>query len=145
MKDFWLPALVILLGGVLLASPFIFQKEISYPELMEADVDGGRTPAETLELFIKAINKGEVERAAKYFSLDENGQRGRWLKALEEAKAAGRLAALVSEIEQAQPNPRDSVHPGDFKYVIFDEAGSIKTTINLELNSYSGVWKIESL
>ena len=36
---------------------------------MKNDTYGGKTPQETLEMFIDALKKGDIELASKYFSL----------------------------------------------------------------------------
>ena len=40
-----------------------------YEELMRQDTYGGKTPEETLKLFVEALKKEDIELAAKYFSL----------------------------------------------------------------------------
>lgn len=36
-----------------------------------ADKDGGKTPEETLDLFISALKSGDIEKASKYYVLDK--------------------------------------------------------------------------
>src|SRR3989344_3905403 len=50
----------------------IEKAEKAYVEAMTADTYGGKTPKETLDLFVAALKKGDIELASKYFLLDEN-------------------------------------------------------------------------
>ena len=65
------------------------------------DPYGGTTPEETLQLFIDALKKGDIELASKYFVLDEQKK---WLKELKEIEAADQLSRLVKNIETALEN-----------------------------------------
>jgi len=43
----------------------------SYVEQFKNDTVGGKTPEETLKMFVAALKKGDVELASQYFSLDK--------------------------------------------------------------------------
>lgn len=138
----WLISLFVVLGAVFV---FVIQNNKSNEELIAADVYGGTTPEETLQLFIAALRESDMDLASKYFVLDDNGKRDIWLEALQHVEQEDQVAQLIEILENVQPNPGDSTHPGDFKYVILDDIGLVKATINLELNEKTGVWKIESM
>jgi len=106
---------------------------------------GGKTPAETMELLISALKEGDMELASKYFMPDDSGSIEVWEKNWRQAKADGRLPEIINILERAQPNPSNSIHSGDFKYIIRGENGIIDVTIDLELLDETGVWKVESL
>ena len=46
--------------------------------LYEEDTFGGKTPEETLALFIDALKRGDTDLASKYFVLGKNKQSGIW-------------------------------------------------------------------
>ncbi|MDP3991334.1 MAG: hypothetical protein Q8P66_00240, partial [Candidatus Colwellbacteria bacterium] len=46
-----------------------------FEEAMKNDTYGGKTPEETLQLFIDALRKDDIELAYKYFILKEDGNR----------------------------------------------------------------------
>src|SRR3989338_11135283 len=52
------------------------------------DPYGGNTPEETLQLFIDALKKGDIELAAKYFVLDKQSD---WQNKLEKIKSGSLL------------------------------------------------------
>ena len=52
-------------------------------ELIANDTYGGKTPQETLEMFIKAVEAGNYELASRYFVVEKQGEE---LKALQEAE-----------------------------------------------------------
>lgn len=121
--------------------------ESAYVKAMTEDTYGGKTPQETLDLFIDALKKGDVDLASKYFLLkeDEGFSREKWMKILEKAKNDGIFLIVANNLMTAIPNPDDSINENDFKFVIFGEDGLVKNTINLQFNSLSKVWKIENL
>lgn len=119
--------------------------ERRYIEAMTADTYGGKTPQETLDLFVIALRAGDVDLASKYFLLDENASREKWVTNLSTIQNQKRLRQLAELISKAVPNPKDSIDTNDFKYVLKNPDGVIEATINFELNKYSEIWKIESI
>jgi len=108
------------------------------------DTYGGKTPQETLDMFINALEKGDIELAAKYFALDDNLSRQKWEDGLLQAKNEGRIEEIIKELKLAQDNPRED-NPNAYQFAIFDNQGRVIHTIYMELNEYSGVWKIKSM
>lgn len=119
--------------------------ERRYIEAMTSDTYGGKTPQETLDLFVAALRAEDVDLASKYFMLDDNLSREKWVKTLGVFKERGFLDDMVRDIGEAIPNSSDSIDENDFKYILLDKEGLATTTINFRLNTYSKVWKIESL
>lgn len=115
-----------------------------YEEAMRADTYGGTTPQETLNMFIDALEKGDVELASKYFALREDGTRDpQWLEALQqESRSDGlkRMKDLLSHAKSAGSSIENR-----FGYEILDDTGNLVGDLGLILNSFSHVWKIESL
>jgi hypothetical protein len=127
--------------------------EEQYKKAMREDTYGGKTPQETLDLFVKALQAEDIELASKYFVLDTNEQpynaenyltRKKVVKALVDEKQKDRLQYIADVVSRAIPDLSGSIHDGDYGFVVYEE-GEILTEINMELNKYSNVWKIESL
>lgn len=119
-----------------------------YEEAMKADTYGGKTPEETLQMFIEALKAGDVELASKYFALGSNGEsylnRKKWEDGLRKAKEEGRLEEIVGYLSQMQP--AGSSMEGQFGFEIRDKnTGDLLYDAGLSFNGYSQVWKIESL
>ena len=115
-----------------------------YKQAMTADTYGGKTPQETLDLFVAALEKGDIELASKYFMLKENGERDeKWLLNLEATQKANRIIEIVSTLKKAIP--AGSSMKDVFGFEIRNEEGNIVGDVGLSLNTYSQVWKIESL
>ena len=117
---------------------------------MRADTYGGKTPQETLDMFIDALKKGDIDLAAKYFELETNMNdknyltRKKWEDALKATEDAGRLEGVISTLEKAKP--AGSSMEGLFGFEVKNETdNSVATDINLHLDKYSNVWKIESM
>jgi len=123
--------------------------EKEYIEAMTADTYGGKTPEETLNLFIEALKNEDVELASKYFALETNSQdpdyltRKKWEEGLRKAKEEGKIVEIVSILLKAKP--AGSVMEDYFGFEVRDESGELIVDINMKFNSYSKVWKIESL
>ncbi len=121
----------------------------AYEDAMRADTYGGKTPEETLRMFIDALKKNDVELASKYFMLDTNSQspdyltRRKWENALTEVQTQGKLVSTIELLEKAKP--AGSVMKNYFGFEIRDDLGNLLSDIGFELNKYSNVWKIESL
>ncbi len=108
---------------------------------MRADNFGGKTPDETLKMFVAALRAGDMEQASRFFLLDEEGSREKWVEELNEAKELGRIEKIISFLSNVTSAPEEITSESDFKFRFNDE-GNIGF-LDLELNTFSGVWKIE--
>ena len=109
-----------------------FAAQKAFEDAMKADTFGGKTPRETLDMFIDALKKGDVELAAKYFELETNDMdpnyltRKKWEEGLKKAKEENRieeiLAVLVKAEAQSQKPELDNV----FWFSVKNEAGEIE-------------------
>lgn len=124
-----------------------FQK--NYEEAMKADTYGGKTPQETLAMFIEALKKEDIELASKYFALNTNEQseyyltRKEWEEGLKKLKEEGEMQKIADLLSKAVP--AGSVMEGYFGFEIRNENKDLIGEIDMIFNKYSGVWKIESL
>ncbi|MFH1346901.1 MAG: hypothetical protein ABIH10_01480 [Spirochaetota bacterium] len=117
----------------------------NYEDAMKNDIYGGKTPEETLKMFIDALKKDDVELASKYFMLDKNGEvNQKWAKGLQDTKDAGQFQNLANLLSGAIIDSSNSISAEDFKFKAY-ENNVLKAYINMQLNKYSGVWKIESM
>mgnify|MGYP001565071791 CR=1 FL=1 len=119
--------------------------EKEYIAAMTADTYGGKTPQETLDLFVAALRAGDVELASKYFLLDENLSREKWADALQNLKKKNLMQDLIKRLQNAVPDPTDSVSESDFRYVLLNNDGLAEATMRFRFNDFSKVWKIENL
>ena len=71
------------------------KKEAERPYL--EDIYGGKTPKETLELFIAAIEKEDFDLASKYFVINKQEE---WRDGLRKAKEKNNLGWLLSELKK---------------------------------------------
>jgi hypothetical protein len=116
-----------------------------YEKTMTEDTYGGKTPEETLVMFIDALEKGDIELASKYFVLDDNLSRQKWEDGLKQAQEEGRILKIIKSIDQAEKSENQSGLDSEFQLVILGEDGLAENTIFMKLNEYSKVWKIESM
>lgn len=117
--------------------------EKNYLEAMKSDTYGGKTPKETLDLFVSALRAGDVELASKYFLISENATRDQWVTYLAAVKEKGLLAKMAEDIvTKAMPGNSSE---DQFAFVLYNKSGTVGLQIGMRLNSYTGLWKIESL
>lgn len=152
------PVLFIVLGliiaalaGYLVWEQYIGQEETrAYRELeqryikaMTEDTYGGKTPRETLDLFVTALKAGDVELAAKYFMLDDNLSREKWVRSLNILKEKGVLDDMARDIEKVGFYKK--IDDSRQQFVVYNEDKTDSILIAMFFNTYTGIWKIESL
>lgn len=132
-------------------------------EKYKNDLDGGKTPEETLDLFIEALKAGDIEKASKYYELSVQGNALASLK--EEMSKQGDLHQSIkyfSDVRGSNDKICNKEYTGcGFEYNYFTEkdetvpfgkagdmlfvpAGSESSKFtDVGLNPYSKVWKIK--
>lgn len=119
-------------------------------ETLRQDTYGGKTPEETLKMFIDALKKDDIELASKYFALDTNMgspdylTRRIWEEGLQKAKDEKRLIAIIDLLSKATFDKKSSYGETAW-FIVGNKKGEVEADININLNKQSGVWKIESL
>lgn len=122
----------------------------TYEAAMQADTYGGKTPEETLQMFITALEKGDVDLASKYFLLEQNSNdpnyltRKKWEGQLEIAKSENRIQAIIDTLREAKRDSSNQTTEDSAKFQVVTN-GNLDAYIEMRRNNYSGVWKIESL
>jgi hypothetical protein len=121
-----------------------------YEEALKADTMGGKTPEETLSLFVAALEKGDVELAAQYFALESNESsldyltRAKWRLGLAEVEKNGQLEELASAVRTMEMSSRNLGTNDAVEYVLYKD-DVVERAMMLVRNKATGVWKIESL
>jgi hypothetical protein len=114
-----------------------------FEDKMTADTYGGRTPQETLDMFIAALEKDDIDLAVKYFSSLNNSDSeaiGNELK----NKTDADISELLSILKELRNNQRKESEDS----VLFfkkNNKGEIEYSVLMIKNKFSGVWKIESM
>ncbi len=123
--------------------------EKAYENAMRQDTYGGKTPEETLRMFIDALKKGDVDLASKYFMLETNEKspdyltRRKWEDTLLAARSSEKLGGIIRLLEEA--SPAGSSMENYFGFEVKNDVGKLISDINMRLNEFSNTWKIESL
>ncbi len=117
------------------------QMQRYYKKLEEAykqDTYGGKTPEETIKLFVDALKAGDIELASKYFVVEKQGEM------LEQFKAAKNksLDLLINDLEKN----KTGVNMGNkYRFRTYDDNGVAEFSFDLIFNESTKIWKIESL
>lgn len=116
-------------------------EELDY-KLAMADTYGGKTPQETLEMFISAVEKGDYELASKYFVIAKQKEEKNDLKNLLESqdeKSIKFKSEFLEMLKQLQPEENSST----------DNTFRMKTKTKMGpyffvrfLKYPNGIWKI---
>ena len=124
--------------------------EKGFEKAMREDTYGGKTPEETLALFIDALKKEDIELASRYIYQGVGGSdyrnREKYREALMQVKQSGKLQEFINLLSKVEPN-----HFWDggqyFSFTIRDiqDEDNLMPIITLFKHQYSTVWKIQSL
>jgi hypothetical protein len=117
----------------------------NYEKAMQEDAYGGKTPEETLKMFIEALKKEDVEMASRYFMLREDENiNNEIINNLNNFKNNQKLSDIISIVSIAKFDEKSSSEDTKW-FTVKNDKGLVEYSIILKLNKYSGVWKIESL
>jgi hypothetical protein len=116
-----------------------------YETAMKNDTYGGKTPQETLDMFIDALKKGDMELASKYFVLQEDGNRDSdILNVLQKNKDDEESQNLLAIVQKLVPSSVDTGSEDSYIFFVPDSQGMADYSMFLKRNEYSQIWKIES-
>jgi hypothetical protein len=109
-----------------------------YVEMLKSDTYGGATPEETLKMFVEALKEGDVEKAALYFAINDEGNRDDILSRLKSDKEKN----ILGEVINVYSNLRFiSSMGGDISRTYKYEDGDNARLVSLIFNG--SIWKIE--
>lgn len=114
-----------------LAEIFKKIKENDY-KLALADTYGGKTPQETLDMFISAVEKSDYELASRYFVIS---QQEKWRNELMKIKESNKIITFLDPIKEAR-NSEGEYSQNDNSFSIYKPIGIIF------LKYPNGIWKI---
>lgn len=106
---------------------------------MAGDTIGGKTPQETLRLFISAVEAGDYELASKYFVTEEQANAEKELLSLKEKN---NIVLYLSILKKAEPE--GEIKNGRFRMMAKLEIGPPDYLIDF-IQYPSGNWKIEKI
>ena len=115
-----------------------------YKMAMMRDEVGGATPAETLAMFVAALRANNAEGAAELFMLDDNGSRAKWQAQLVDLQAQGMFAQMADDIEK-NAKATSPAYEDNAQFEVLNQDGTVGALIVMQLNIFSGVWKLQSL
>ncbi len=125
-----------------------------HEDAVRNDAYGGKTPEETLTMFIDALKKGDIDLASKYFTIDTNENSQYYLThdhakvALQVAQEENRIDDLFNIIDEMEPvglSDSYGAYRKRFSFQKRDNTGMLEAEFTLLLNEETGVWKIENL
>jgi hypothetical protein len=109
-------------------------------EVYRKDTYGGKTPEETLQMFIDALKKGDTDLAAKYYIPEKQKQEAEELR---RGKEANVLGLLIGDLEKEKIGR--ALYEDQYRFITVDENNTAEFQFDLLFNAQTKVWKIESL
>ncbi|MDO8676912.1 MAG: hypothetical protein Q7K16_04705 [Candidatus Azambacteria bacterium] len=106
----------------------------AFEKLYEDDKIGGKTPEETLAMFLDAVKKEDFELASQYAVYGSRESVKEWLTG---AKNNNQLEELISAYLQAKKE-KGGIYEFDFNIY---ENGRVVSRISVDKNS-QGIWKV---
>ncbi len=118
-----------------------------YKNVLTGDIYGGKTPQETIDMFIASLENKDFELASKYFMPNNNLSRSDFEEILKEKEKQGKITEIIDLLKRIEKAPRESINENKyFEFVVWDEKKEmIENSIFLIFNELSGVWKIEQI
>lgn len=110
-------------------------------KLYRNDKYGGKTPEETFDMFIAALEKGDVELASKYFVIEKQESWKQSLAALKEQLPV--YNEMLAEMKFARNNAHQETE-GDFAWFSYTMSGE-KLGEQLVFERIFSRWKIKVL
>jgi len=113
-----------------------FQKaEQELYQKMMADTYGGKTPEETLDMYIEAVEKGDYELASRYFVVEKQEE---WKKELFEIEKVNKKNVFLEPLRQSK-NSEGEYSESQQTFAIYKPVA-----INFILYP-NGIWKISEI
>ena len=121
--------------------------ENSYKEAIANDTYGGSTPEETLELFIEALEREDVDLASKYFLIDTNNSQKEYREALIVKKEENSLQTIIDILKRVEKSSRNTGSDDIVEFVQKNDGKIIHSIIFKKIitNSSAVIWKIEEM
>lgn len=118
-----------------------------YNQAITEDTYGGKTPEETLRLFIEALENEDIELASKYFLLDTKNSRKKYELALSEKKEDGTLTSLLDILRKMEKVEDGAIPDNTQIYGIKNSVGLLDYSIIFKKNNNPSavIWKIEEM
>ncbi|MBU4348466.1 hypothetical protein KJ671_03155 [Patescibacteria group bacterium] len=113
-----------------------------YLDIFRNDTYGGQTPQETLDLFVEALEKGDMELASKYFMQDDDGSVDEWRKGLL-AMNNEQISGAINLIRKGRLVLVNNIGDKIVAFELYDTNDELGAYI--ELANSGKLWKIRSL
>lgn len=116
----------------------------NYDRALKEDTYGGKTPKETLQLFIDALKKEDIDLAVKYFVINFNGEPDqKWKTMLQRIKTDGNLKKMSEDL--IKYNIAKKTFDNYYIFGYYNSDGSMGLQITMKLIEPANIWKIESI
>ena len=115
---------------------------------LSEDTYGGKTPQETLNMFIEVLRNEDLELASKYFAPEmdeENPEKMTWqghLEYLQGIKEKGFIGRMADDLEDY--DKKNMLSEGRCVFNYHNDDGTLSIQIAIHHSEYSDVWKIEN-
>jgi hypothetical protein len=119
------------------------RREKAIKEFFMADTYGGKTPQETLNLFIEALKKGDIDLAVKYVKYTEREKAKKELEEIESKEMLDKALERLSKLELV-PYSGEFAWMNDYyaQFILTNKDNLVTYSVGMEKNEYNNLWKI---
>ncbi len=135
ITGYWLKTIYDAVKAAYYWDQYLYGLEKPYRE----DIYGGDTPEETLQMFLDALRKGDIELAAKYIDVDHREKEYEYLKDLKNSNKFNEIVAEYSKLKKDEVLSEDLVTFATYRN------GELFLLVSLERNTFTNKWKISEL
>lgn len=131
---------------LIIAGAYLFWRHYQSQDsgLSPSDNVGGKTPQETLNLLVVALEKGDTALAASYFMDTKEIKREDWRESFNQLKDQNLLDDMLLDIKNKTKPDSAGSNNQTYRFII-EEDGTAVSVIVLQFNPHTNVWKIEQL
>lgn len=123
----------------------LYKRDLAIREQLRNDTDGGKTPEETLTMFIAALKADDIEKAKLYYSLYPENRSAMFKQRLDQLKEEGKISSLIDLLGKVKYQEGGDSQ-GYMSYVYKNNDGTAAITIDFDKAlQFSDIWKIKNL
>jgi len=121
-------------------------KSMAIKAAYEQDTYGGATPQETWQMFIKALEAGDTDLAAKYFIVEKQEEMS---EVFEAGSKNGGITVFLNDVKRIESGQYYKDSTDRFLFFVIGTDGKwdgvVELTYDLVRNKQSNIWKIYDL
>ncbi len=127
------------------ATDQLYKRDLAIREQLRNDTDGGKTPEETLQMFITALKANDIEKAKLYYSPYPENRSAMFKQRLDQLSQEGKISGLIDLLGKVTLE-KDKLEEDQASYSYINKEGKLAISVVFDKAiQFSNIWKIEQL